>query len=127
MFKEFKEFAMRGNVMDLAVGVVIGGAFGKIINSLVGDIIMPPFGLILGKVDFSRRYLEISGVQIRYGMFVNNLIQFLIVAFALFVVIKQVNRFRRQEPLKPTDKDCPFCQTRIPLLATRCPNCTSKL
>jgi large conductance mechanosensitive channel len=142
MLKEFKEFAMRGNVLDMAVGIVIGAAFGKIITSLVGDILMPPLGLILGKVDFSNLFLNISGKSydslaaakaagaptINYGMFLNNVIDFLIVAFAIFLLIRMVNRWNKPAPA-PTlkTKDCPFCATAIPIPAKRCPNCTSEL
>jgi large conductance mechanosensitive channel len=142
MIKEFKQFIMRGNVLDLAVGIIIGGAFGKIISSLVDDIIMPPIGLILGKVDFANLYLSLDGNAYasltaaktagaptwNYGLFINTLINFLIVAFAIFLLIKQVNRLQKPEPAKaPDTKDCPYCQTAIPIKATRCPHCTSEL
>jgi len=142
MLKEFKEFAMRGNVLDMAVGFIIGAAFGKIITSLVGDILMPPLGLILGKVDFSNLFLNISGKSydslaaakaagaptINYGLFLNNIIDFLIVAFAIFLLIRMVNRWNKPAP-KPArnTKECSYCATEIPITAKRCPNCTSQL
>jgi large conductance mechanosensitive channel len=142
MFNEFKQFAMRGNVMDMAIGIIIGAAFGRIITSLVTDIIMPPLGLLLGKVDFSNLFLNISGkpyatladakaagaATINYGLFVNNIIDFLIVAFLIFMIVRQINRWNKPEPAPaPTTKDCPFCFSAIPIKATRCPNCTSEL
>jgi large conductance mechanosensitive channel len=142
MFKEFKEFIMRGNVLDLAVGIVIGAAFGKIVTSLVSDIVMPPIGVVLGKVDFSNLYVDLSGGQhstiaaakaagaatINYGLFLNTVVDFLIVAFVIFLVVKQANRMKRQPALAaPTTKECPFCRTSISIQATRCPNCTSQL
>jgi large conductance mechanosensitive channel len=142
MLKEFKEFAMRGNVLDMAVGIIIGAAFGKIITSFVGDVLMPPLGLILGKVDFSNLFLNISGKAydslaaakaagaptINYGIFLNNVIDFVIVAFAIFLLIRMVNRWNKPAPAAaPKTKDCPFCATAIPIPATRCPNCTSEL
>ena len=142
MFKEFKEFVMRGNVMDLAVGVIIGAAFGKIVGSLVNDVLMPVIGLLLGRVDFSNLFVALgegsfatvadakkAGVAtLNYGIFLNTVIEFLIVAFAIFVVVKQVNRLKRPEvPAAPATKDCPFCSTAIPTAAKRCPNCTSQL
>ncbi|HUJ30607.1 MAG TPA: large-conductance mechanosensitive channel protein MscL [Candidatus Acidoferrum sp.] len=141
MLKEFKEFAMRGNVLDMAVGIIIGAAFGKIITSLVGDILMPPLGRILGKVDFSNLFLNISGksydslaaakaagaATINYGMFLNSVIDFLIVAFAIFLLVRQVNRWNKPAPVAVTTKDCPYCATSIPIAATRCPNCTSEI
>jgi large conductance mechanosensitive channel len=140
MLKEFKEFAMRGNVMDLAVGIVIGAAFGRIITSLVNDILMPPIGRLLGKVNFSDLFLNISGqsyptlaaakaagaATINYGLFLNTVIDFVIVAFAIFLVVRQMNRWSNPAPAPPT-KDCPYCFTAIPLPATRCPNCTSEI
>ncbi|WP_353740600.1 large-conductance mechanosensitive channel protein MscL [Desulfoferrobacter suflitae] len=137
MIKEFKEFAMRGNVVDMAVGIIIGAAFGKIVSSLVNDVIMPPVGLLLGNIDFSQLAVTLrektataDAVAINYGVFINNVLDFIIVAFAIFMVIKQMNRFKRQEEepvAEPTTKDCPKCFTAIPVKATRCPNCTSEL
>ena len=142
MLKEFKEFIMRGNVLDLAVAVIIGAAFGRIVTSLVNDIIMPPIGIVLGKVDFSNLFIDLSGgnhptiaaakaagaATINYGVFLNTIVDFLIVAFAIFVVIRQANKFKKAPaPAAPTTKDCQFCCTAIPIPATRCPNCTSQL
>lgn len=142
MLKEFKAFAMRGNVVDMAIGIIIGAAFGKIVTSLVTDILMPPIGLILGKVDFSNLFLNISGkayasvaeakaagaATINYGVFLNNIIDFVIVAFAIFLLIRQINRWNKPAPAAaPTTKDCPYCASAIPLKATRCPNCTSEI
>ena len=142
MLKEFKAFAMRGNVLDMAVGIIIGAAFGRIISSLVSDVIMPPFGLALGKVDFSTLFLNISGTHyptlaaakaanaatINYGIFLNTVIDFLIVAFVIFLLVRQVNRWNKPEPVPvPTTKDCPFCFSTIAIKATRCPNCTSEV
>ena len=142
MFKEFKAFAMRGNVLDMAVGIIIGAAFGRIITSFVGDIIMPPLGLIIGKVDFSSLFLNISGTSyptlaaakaanaatINYGVFLNTVIDFLIVAFVIFLLVRQVNHWSKPAPAAtPTTKECPYCLTQIPLKATRCPACTSEI
>lgn len=142
MFKEFKEFAMRGNVLDMAIGIIIGAAFGKIVSSMVADIIMPPIGLLLGKLDFSNLFLNISGTHydslaaakaagaatINYGLFINTVIDFVIVAFVIFLIVKQINRFKRAAPPPaPATKDCPFCATAIPAKAARCPHCTSQL
>jgi large conductance mechanosensitive channel len=142
MFKEFKAFAMRGNVLDMAVGIIIGAAFGRIITSFVSDIIMPPIGLVLGKVDFSTLFLNISGTSyatlaqakaagaatINYGVFLNTVLDFLIVALVIFLLIRQVNRWGKPEPAAaPTTKECPYCVSAIPLKATRCPNCTSEI
>jgi len=148
MLKEFKEFAMRGNVVDMAVGIIIGAAFGTIVKSLVSDIIMPPIGLLLGNVDFTNLfsvlkegatavgpYVSLADAQaagavtINYGVFINTIISFVIVAFAIFMVIRGMNRLKKKEeiPAEPTTKDCPFCLTSISIKATRCPNCTSKL
>jgi large conductance mechanosensitive channel len=142
MFREFKEFISRGSVMELAVAVVIGAAFGRIIDSLVKDIVMPPIGLVLNKVDFSNLYISLTGTDypsladaqkagaptINYGNFINQIITFLIVAFAIFLVIKQVNRSRRVgDPAQIKEKTCPNCIMLIPLAATRCPHCTSTL
>ena len=133
MLKEFKEFAIRGNVMDMAVGVIIGGAFGKIISSLVSDIIMPPIGLALGGVDFSKLSIVLKGatpdssaVVIKYGVFTNTVIDFIIIAFAIFIMLKQVKRFTLEKSESmPATKECQFCCSTISLKATKCPNCTS--
>ena len=140
MFKEFKEFAVKGNAVDLAVGLIIGAAFGKIVTSLVNDILMPPLGLLLGKVDFSNLFINLSGTQvdtlaqakaagiptINYGIFFNNIIDFALVAFAVFLLVKQINRLRRPEtPPPPSTRQCPFCCSAIPMVASRCPQCTS--
>jgi len=149
MLKEFKEFAMRGNVVDMAVGIIIGAAFGTIVNSLVTDVIMPPIGLLLGNIDFSNLFVVLKegtkgagpyaslaeakaagAVTINYGFFINTVISFLIVAFSVFVLIRAINRLRRQEqasPPAPTTKECPYCFSNIPIKATRCPQCTSDL
>jgi large conductance mechanosensitive channel len=142
MLKEFKEFAMRGNVLDMAVGIIIGAAFGRIVTSLVNDVIMPPIGLLLGRVDFSSLFLNISGksyqtlaaakaagaATINYGTFLNTVIDFVIVAFVIFLIVRQVNRWQKPAPAAaPTTKECPYCHTSIPLQATRCPNCTSEI
>lgn len=137
MVKEFKEFAMRGNVVDMAVGIVIGGAFGKIVSSLVNDVIMPPIGLILGNVDFSslavtlrEKSAEVPAVSIKYGLFVNTILDFIIVAFAIFMVIKQMNRLKQKEaevPAEATTKECPKCCSTIALKASRCPHCTAEI
>jgi len=142
MIKEFKAFVMRGNVMDLAVGVIIGAAFGKIVGSLVNDVLMPVIGLLLGGFDFSNLFVTLgqgtfatvadakkAGVAtLNYGVFLNTVIEFLIVAFAIFVVVKHVNRLQRPAPAAPpTTKDCPFCATAIPVAAKKCPNCTTTL
>jgi large conductance mechanosensitive channel len=142
MWKEFKEFVMRGNVMDMAVGIIIGAAFGKIVTSLVNDIIMPPIGLILGRVDFSNLFINLSGGQyqsvsaakaagaatVSYGTFMNTIIDFLIVAFVIFMLVKQVNRLKKAPaPAPPNTRECPYCKTSIPIGAVRCPNCISDL
>ncbi|MEW6139314.1 MAG: large-conductance mechanosensitive channel protein MscL [Thermodesulfobacteriota bacterium] len=143
MWNEFKQFAIRGNAIDMAVGIIIGAAFGKIVTSLVNDVIMPPIGLLLGNVDFSNLFINLSGgnypsveaakvagaATLNYGLFLNTVISFFIVAFAVFLLIKQVNRFmpQKQEPAGPATKECPRCFSRIPEKATRCPNCTSEL
>ena len=134
---EFKKFAMRGNVIDMAVGIIIGAAFGKIVDSLVKDVIMPPIGLVLGKVDFSNLKWELAkDVSINYGNFINNVISFLIVAFAVFVLIKAINTLQEKmladekkvaKPAAPTTKQCPYCCSEISIKATRCPNCTSEI
>ncbi|MDD5532357.1 MAG: large-conductance mechanosensitive channel protein MscL [Syntrophales bacterium] len=143
MFKEFKEFAMKGNMVDMAVGIIIGAAFGTIIKSLVDDVIMPPVGLLLGGVDFSDLFLvlksgEVAGpyatlaqakaagaVTLNYGLFANTIISFIIVAFAVFLLIKQINLLARQEEAAPATKQCPFCIYAVPPAATRCPQCTA--
>jgi large conductance mechanosensitive channel len=148
MLKEFKEFAMRGNVIDLAVGVVIGGAFGVIVKSLVDDILMPILGLLLGNADFSNLFIvlrsgsvagpyetlalaqEAGAVTVNYGLFINAVVSFLIVAFAIFLLIRGINRLQRKEEAPPTEsttKACTYCFTEIPIKATRCPHCTSEL
>jgi large conductance mechanosensitive channel len=142
MFKEFREFAMRGNVLDMAVGIIIGGAFGKIITSFVGDVLMPPIGLLLGKVDFSNLFLSLSGqsfdtlkaakeagaATLNYGLFINTVLDFVIVAFAIFLLIRQVNRFKKAEaPPPPATKECPHCLSAVPLNASKCAFCTSDL
>jgi large conductance mechanosensitive channel len=142
MLKEFKSFIARGNVLDLAVAVVIGGAFGKIVTSFVNDILMPPIGLLLGGVDFQNLFINLSGkhyatlaeakaagaATLNYGIFLNTVIDFLIVAFAIFLVVQQVTRFKKPAPVaEPTTRQCPYCDTAISLKASRCPNCTSEL
>jgi large conductance mechanosensitive channel len=142
VFKEFKEFAVKGNVMDMAVGIIVGAAFGKIVGSLVSDLLMPPIGLLLGKVDFSNLFVNLSGTAypsvaaakaagaptLNYGVFLNTVLEFLIVAFAVFLVVRQLNRLRREPaPAAPTTKECPHCLTAIPIKATRCFACTSTL
>jgi large conductance mechanosensitive channel len=128
MLKEFREFAMRGNVMDLAIAVIIGGAFGKIITSLVNDVLMPLIGLVLGGVNFSELSFTFRDAVIKWGAFVQSVIDFVIVAFVIFMIVRTMNRFKKPEPVAaPTTKDCPHCFTAIPIKATRCPNCTSQL
>jgi large conductance mechanosensitive channel len=144
MWKEFKEFAMKGNVIDLAVGVIIGGAFGKIVSSLVSDIIMPVIGLILGNIDFTNLFFTLGRVQyktldeakkagaatLNYGVFLNNVIDFLIIAFSIFIVIKQINRFskkKEEDPVPAKTKLCKYCYSTVHVDATRCPHCTSEL
>jgi large conductance mechanosensitive channel len=143
MLKEFKEFAMRGNVIDLAVGVIIGASFGKIISSLVEDVLMPPIGKLLGKVDFSGLFINLSdktyeslaaaktagAATLNYGLFINTVINFLIVAFCVFLVVHQVNRWTKKPapPAAPTTKDCPQCAMSIPIAAKRCGHCTTQL
>src|SRR5512145_368171 len=140
MYKEFKEFIMRGNVVDLAIGVVIGAAFGKIVTSFVEDILMPPIGLALGNVDFSNLFINLSGkdypsiaaakaagaATLNYGIFINNIINFLIIAFVIFLLIKQINRMQRPAAA-PATKDCPHCLSTVPVKATKCAHCTSEL
>ncbi|MBN1978667.1 MAG: large-conductance mechanosensitive channel protein MscL [Anaerolineae bacterium] len=142
MWKEFKTFIARGNVVDLAVGVIIGAAFGKIVTSFVNDVLMPPIGLLLGSVNFANLFITLSGgayatleeaqaagaVTINYGLFINTIIDFLIVAFVIFLVVKQVNRLKKPTPpAEPTTKECPYCLSAIPIKATRCPHCTSEI
>jgi large conductance mechanosensitive channel len=127
MLKEFREFAIRGNVVDLAVAVIIGGAFGKIVSSLVDDIIMPLVGLLIGGIDFKSLAFTVGGAKITYGAFIQNVVDFIIIAFVIFLMVRAMNRFKKQEPTTPTTKECPHCFTTIPLKATRCPNCTSQL
>ena len=142
MLKEFKEFAMRGSVIDLAIGIVIGAAFGKIITSFVNDILMPPIGLILGRVNFNDLFISLDGTKypsladaqaagaatINYGLFINSIIDFLLVAFFIFLIIRQINRMKREpQPAPVSTRECPHCYTQIPIPATRCPNCTSDL
>jgi large conductance mechanosensitive channel len=145
MWKEFKEFAMRGNVIDMAVGIILGGAFNTIVKSLVDDIIMPPIGLALGRVDFANLYINLSGgsyeslakaqeagaATINYGVFINSIISFLIVAWVMFLLVTRINKMKQEkkskEPAAPTTKECPYCFTQIPIQATRCPHCTSQL
>jgi large conductance mechanosensitive channel len=144
MFKEFKAFIMRGNVLDLAIAVIIGGAFGAVVDSLVKDILMPPLGLMLGRVSFSDLYLSLNGrayeslkaaqaagaPTLNYGLFIQTVITFLIVAFVVFWMVRTVNRYQRPQPIPaaaPATKDCPYCLSSIPLKASRCPHCTSEL
>jgi large conductance mechanosensitive channel len=143
MLKEFKEFAMKGNVVDMAVGIIIGAGFGKIVSSFVSDILMPPIGLLMGRVDFSNLYVNLSSQQfasladakkagaatINYGLFINTVLDFVIVAFAVFIVIQQLTKLTKKPAPAgpPTTKDCPFCQSAIAIKATRCPHCTSEL
>jgi large conductance mechanosensitive channel len=150
MLKEFKEFAMKGNVLDMAIGIIIGAAFGTIVKSLVADVIMPPIGLLLGNVDFSSLYILLKGgakvagpyatfadaqaagaVTLNYGVFINSVVSFLIVAFSVFMVVKSINKMKRKEeeipPAAPTTKSCPFCFTVISVQATKCPACTSEI
>jgi large conductance mechanosensitive channel len=131
MIKEFKEFIMRGNVMDLAVAVIIGGAFGKIVSSLVTDLIMPVIGLIIGGIDFTGLSFSIGSAKVTYGNFINNVIDFVIIALVIFLLIKAIDSLKKKpEPAPAADpitKDCPHCFTTISIKATRCPNCTSEL
>lgn len=142
MLKEFKEFALRGSVLDMAIGIILGVAFGKIITSFVEDILMPPLGLLIGKVDFSNLFFSLTGRHfdsvaaakaagaptLNYGMFVNNVLNFLLIAFAIFLLIRQVNRFKRQAPAAaPSMRECPYCCASIPLKASRCSSCTSEV
>jgi len=128
MLKEFKEFAMRGNVLDLAVAVIIGGAFGKIITSLVADVLMPVIGLVLGGLNFSELSFTVGEAVVKWGAFVQSIIDFVIVAFVIFMIVRAMNRMQKPAPVAaPPTKECPYCFSTIPLKATRCPNCTSEL
>jgi len=127
MLKEFREFAIRGNVMDLAVAVIIGGAFGKIVTSLVDHILTPLIGLVMGGVNFSGLKSQVGNAVIEWGLFIQSIIDFIIIAFVIFLIVRAINRLKRDEPVTPTTKECPHCFTTIPLKATRCPNCTSQL
>jgi large conductance mechanosensitive channel len=131
MLKEFRDFAVRGNVIDLAIAVIIGGAFGKIVGSLVNDILMPLVGLALGGINFAEQAFTIGEAVIKWGAFVQTVIDFVIIAFVIFMIIKAVNKTKKEEPApipaEPTVKTCSFCFTEIPIKATRCPNCTSQL
>jgi large conductance mechanosensitive channel len=145
MLKEFRDFAVRGNVVDLAIGVILGGAFGKIVTSFVNDILMPPIGLLLGGVNFADLFIALDGnkypsvdaaktagaATVNYGVFINTMIDFVIVAFVIFLLVRSINRMHKPAPAaapaEPTTKECPHCFTQIPIKATRCPNCTSQL
>lgn len=141
MWKEFKEFVSRGNVLDLAVALIIGAAFGKIVTSFVNDILMPPIGLLLGNVNFSDLFISLTGgayktlaeakqagaVTINYGAFIQSIVDFLIIAFAIFLLVRWINRLRRGEEKGPVTKECPFCKSTVHIQATRCPQCTSEL
>ena len=142
MLKEFKEFAMKGNVVDMAIGIIIGAAFGKIVSSLVEDVLMPPIGKLMGNLDFSNLFFALNGQvydslkaakdagapTINYGLFLNTVIDFLIMAFVIFMLVKQINRLKRSEPAAlPSTRECPYCLTPIALKATRCPSCTSEV
>ena len=144
MLKEFKDFAMRGNVFDMAIGIIIGAAFGAIVTSFVDDLLMPPIGMLLGGVDFTNLFISLDGQQyaslaeaqlvgaatINYGLFLSTVIDFLIVAFFIFLLVRQINRLKaepEEAPAEPTTKDCPYCATEIPIQATRCPYCTSEI
>lgn len=141
MFKEFKEFALKGNVIDLAIGIIIGAAFNKVVQSLVNDIIMPPIGMLLGKMDFSALFINLSGkpfetlaeakkagaATLNYGLFINTMVDFVIMAFVVFIMVRQINRLKRAEPAAPVPatKECPYCLSNVPLAAKRCSQCTS--
>lgn len=144
MLKEFKEFAVKGNVIDLAVGVIIGGAFGKIVTSMVNDMIMPVIGLLIKNVNFTDLFISLDGTSypslpaaqavgaatLNYGIFINTIIEFLIISFSIFIIVRQLNRFKKKEEvceIAPTTKTCPYCYTEIHIDATRCPNCTSEI
>jgi len=144
MLKEFKEFALRGNVLDMAIGIIIGASFGKIVTGFVSDVLMPPIGLLLGKVDFSNMFLNLSdkpyaslaeakaagAATVNYGLFINTVIDFAIVAFVVFLLVRQINRMKRspaEAPAAPATRECPYCVSEIPVKAVRCPHCTSEL
>lgn len=144
MWKDFKDFAMKGNIIDMAIGVIIGGAFGKIVSSLVNDIIMPIFARITGKIDFSNMFIALDGnkyqslnaakdagvITLNFGVFLNNIIEFLIIAFSIFIVVRQIQKLTKKEEVidaDPTTKECKYCMSEINIKATRCPNCTSEL
>lgn len=141
MLKEFKEFAVKGNVVDMAVGVIIGGAFGKIVTSFVNDVVMPPIGMLLGNVNFTDLFINLSNTPyetlaeaqaagaptINYGVFLNTVIDFLIVAFVIFLAVQQIQRLKKEKAADPTTKTCPFCKSTIDIAASRCPHCTSEL
>ncbi len=142
MLKEFREFAMRGNVLDLAIGIIIGGAFGKIVSSFVSDVLMPPLGLLMGRLDFSNLFISLNGEAyaslqaakaagaptINYGLFINTVIDFLLVTLAVFILVKHINRLKRQEaPAPVTTRECPFCLSSVPIKAVRCAHCTSEI
>ncbi len=127
MLEEFKKFALKGNVVDLAIGVIIGTAFGKIVSSLVDDILMPPFGIVLGRVDFTDLKFQVGTASINYGTFINTVVNFLIVSFVIFLVVKQMNRSRSESEKPPEQKICPYCQSLVAVKAIRCPQCTSQL
>ncbi len=127
IYSEFKEFALKGNAIDLAVGIVIGAAFNQVVNSLVGDILNPILSIFTGRVNFSGLKFSFFSHTMQYGLFLNTLINFVIVSFAVFLLVKQINRFRRRPQAMPTEKECPFCKTNIPINAVKCPHCTSQL
>ena len=128
MLKEFRDFALRGNVMDLAVAVIIGGAFGKIIASLVNDVLMPLIGLVLGGLDFSTLAFKVKDASVNYGLFIQSIVDFTIVAFVIFMIVRTMNRMKKAEPAgEPTTKECPYCISTISINAKRCPHCTSQL
>ena len=140
MWKEFREFAMKGNIIDLAIGVIVGAAFGKVVTSFVNDILMPPLGMLIGRVDFSNLFLNLGfqhynslaeakaagAATINYGLFLNNLLDFLIVSFVVFLMVKQINRLKRKEDIPVDTKNCPYCLSKIPVKATKCGHCTSE-
>jgi large conductance mechanosensitive channel len=141
MFKEFKDFAVKGNVMDMAVGIIIGAAFGKIVSSLVNDVLLPPLGLLLHHMDFSNLFIALNGGEfptlaaakaagaptLNYGLFLNNILDFLIVGIVVFILVRQINRWKTEPAPTPTTRKCPYCVSDIPLKATRCPQCTSEV